>query len=98
MERKERIKDFNQRFLNLLNKIPVASQPLEDIIIENYASALSKYLGMFVKQVGKITLVETFEEAIKVENNSLTFKLENNGKTNGSLHKRNETPARTNTD
>ena len=58
MESKERIKDFNQCFLTLLNKIPVASQPPEDIIIENYALALPKYVGMFVKQAGKITLVE----------------------------------------
>ena len=98
MEIKERIKDFNQRFLTLLNKIPVASQPPEDIIIENYASALPKYLGMFVKQAGKITLVETFDEAIKVEKNSLTFEPENNGKADGSLRKRNETTSRINTD
>ena len=51
----------------------MASQPPEDIIIENYASALPKYLGMFIKQAGKITLVETFDEAIKVEKNSLMF-------------------------
>ena len=62
MENKERITDFSQCFLTLLNKIPVASQPLENIIIKNYASALPKFLGMFVKQVGKITLVETFKE------------------------------------
>ena len=96
MESKERIKDFNQCFLTLLNKIPVASQPPEDIIIDNYASAL--YLGMFVKQASKITLVETFDEAIKVEKNSLTFEPENNGKAYGSLRKHNETTSRTNTD
>ena len=50
MENKERIKYFNQRFLTLLNRIPAASQPPEDIIIENYTSALPKSLGMFVKQ------------------------------------------------
>ena len=49
LESKERIKDFNQRFLTLKRKILVSSQPPEDIIIENYASALPKYLGMFVK-------------------------------------------------
>ena len=51
------------------NKILAASQPLEDIIIENYASTLPKYLGMFVKQANKATLLETFKEAIKVEKN-----------------------------
>ena len=53
MEPKERIKDFNQRFLTLKNKIPVASQPPEDIIIENYTSSLPKYPGMFVKRMVK---------------------------------------------
>ena len=98
MENKERIKDFNQCFLTLLNKIPIASQPPEDIIIENYALALPKSLGMFVKQAGKITLVETFEEEIKVENNSLTFEPENNGKTDSPFRKRNETAIGANTD
>ena len=98
MENKERIKYFNQHFLTLLNIVPVASQHPEDNIIENYASALPKSLGMFVKQAGKITLVETFEEAIKVEKNSLTFEPENNGKTDSPFRKQNETEARANTD
>ena len=42
---------------------------------------------MFIKQAGKITLVETFDEAIKVEKNSLTFEPKNNGKAYGSLLK-----------
>ena len=63
MEAKERIKDFNQRFLTLKNKIPVASQPPEDIIIENYTSDLPKYLGMFVKRAGKTTLVDRSRKA-----------------------------------
>ena len=98
MENKEQIKYFNQRFLTLLNRILVASQPPEDIIIENYSSTLPKSLGMFVKQAGKITLVETFEEAIKVEKNSLTFEPKKNGKTDGPFRKCNEAPLRTNTD
>ena len=52
---------------------------------------------MFAKQAGKITLVETFEEAIKVENNSMTFEPENNGKIDSPFRKRNETPMRVNT-
>ena len=91
MESKERIKDFNQCFLTLFNKIPVASQSPQDIVIENYATALPKSLGMFVKQDRKITLVETFEEEIKVEKNSMKFEIENNGKTDSPFRKRNET-------
>jgi len=80
MEPKERIKDFNQRFLTLKNKIPIASQPPEDIIIENYTSALPKYSGMFVKRAGKTTLIETFEEAIKVEKDSMSYEPDRSGK------------------
>ena len=80
MESKERIKDFNQIFLTLKNKIPVSSQPPEDIIIENYTSALPKYPGMFVKRAGKITLIETFEEAIKVEKDSISYEPDRSGK------------------
>ena len=80
MESKERIKYFNQRFLTLKNKIPVASQPPEDIIIENYTSALPKYSGMFVKRAGKTTLVETFEEAIKFEKDSMSYEPNRSGK------------------
>ena len=46
---------------------------------------------MFVKQAGNITLVETFEEEIKVKKNSMTFEIENNGKTDSPFRKRNET-------
>ena len=53
---------------------------------------------MFAKQAGKITLVETFEEAIKVENNSMTFEPENNGKIDIPFRKINETTTRANTD
>ena len=70
IDNKEQIKDFNKRFLTLKNKIPIASQPPEDIIIENYTSSLPKYLGMFVKQDGKDNFVETFEETVKVEKNT----------------------------
>ena len=80
MEPKERIKDFNQRFLTLKNKILVSSQPPKDIVIENYTSSLPKYPGMFVKRAGKTTLVETFEEAIKVEKDSMSYEPERSGK------------------
>ena len=53
---------------------------------------------MFVKQAGKITLVETFKEAIKVEKNSLTFEPKNNGKIDSPFYKRNEIVTRANID
>ena len=87
METKERIKDFNQRFLTLKNKIYVAYQPPEDIIIENYTSALPKYPGMFVKRASKTTLVENFEEAIKVEKDSMSYEPDRSGKADTFPHR-----------
>ena len=92
MEPKERIKDFNQRFLTLKNIIPVASQPPNDLIIENYTSALPKYPGMFVKRVGKTTLVETFEEAIKVKKDSMSYEPDGSGKDDNFPRKKIERP------
>ena len=92
MESKERIKDFNYRFLTLKNKIPIASQPPEDIIIENYTSVLPKYFGMFVKRAGKTTLVETFEESIKVEKDSMSYEPDRSGKAHTFPHRKIERP------
>ena len=49
-------------------------------MIENYASASPKYLCIFVKQTNKVTLIETFEEAINIEKNSLTYEPKRRGK------------------
>ena len=92
MEPKERIKDFNQRFLTLKNKIPIASQPPEDIIIKNYTSALPKYSGIFVKRAGKTTLIETFEEAIKVEKDSMSYEPDRSGKYDSFPRRRRKNP------
>ena len=78
-----------------MNKIHVSSQLLEDIILEDYALVLPKYLGMFVKQDNKATLVETFEEAIKVEKNALTHEPKRSGKIDTFPHKRNEMSSKT---
>ena len=61
----EKVKEFNQRFITLLNKIP-NKQP-EAIQIEYYTIALPLSVAMFVKRKEIRTLEENFEEAIKVE-------------------------------
>ena len=61
----EKVKEFNQRFITLLNKIP--DKPPEAIQIEYYTIALSLSIAMFVKRKEIRTLEENFEEAIKVE-------------------------------
>ena len=67
MDPKEKVKDFNQRFLTLRNRIPATSRPTEDVTVEFYTSTLPGKISMFVRQKAKLTVTEKFEEAIKVE-------------------------------
>ena len=45
--RKEKVNDFNQRFINLLNCI--LEKPAESIQVEFYTTALPPSIAMFVK-------------------------------------------------
>jgi hypothetical protein len=65
MDENEKVKDFNQRFITLLNKISI--KPIEEVQIEYYTSALPPNIAMFVKNQEKLTLVDNFVEDIKVE-------------------------------
>jgi len=65
---KERIKDFNKRFLKLLNKMSQTSKPGLDILIDFYSSALQVSISMFVKRASKNTLNEAMQYALDVEN------------------------------
>jgi hypothetical protein len=65
---KERIKDFNKRFLKLLNKMSQTSKPGLDIPIDFYSSALQVSISMFVKRASKNTLNEAMQYALDVEN------------------------------
>ena len=46
-DKKDKIKDFNQRFINLLNRIP--EKPAESIQVEFYNASLTPSIDMFVK-------------------------------------------------
>ena len=67
MEKKEKVIDFNHRFTHHLNNFSAAIIPAEETLIEYYSSALSSKIEMFVKQSVKPSLLETYEEAKKVE-------------------------------
>ena len=67
MEKKEKVQDFNQIFTNHLSNFSATNKPVEELLVEYYTTALSPQLDMFVKREAKLTLVENFEEAIKVE-------------------------------
>ena len=61
----EKFKEFNQRFITLLNRIP--DKTTEAIQIEYYTTALPLPVAMFVKRKEIRTFTENFVEAIKVE-------------------------------
>ena len=65
MDENEKVKDFNERFITLLNKIPIKT--IEVVQIEYYTSALPPSIAMFVKNQEKLTFVDNFVEAIQVE-------------------------------
>jgi len=67
MDPKEKMKDFNQRFLTLENKISLTSRPTNDVIVELYMETLPPSMAMFVKSDEKPRLTKSFEEVIKVK-------------------------------
>jgi hypothetical protein len=74
MNPKEKVKDFNQRFLTLKNKILVDSMPAEILIIAYYAKALHNNIAIWVKRSKKNTLLEAFEEESQIEKDILSLK------------------------
>ena len=100
METKEKVKDFNQRFLTMRNRIPATSRPAEDVTIEFYTLALLVSMAMFVRRAAKPTLTETFDEAIKVGKDMPAIKTNPRVDTDSasSSCKKAESPSKTNTD
>lgn len=66
-ESKEPIKEFNSRFNKLLNKIPTASKPSEQVRSEWYITTLPSNIATSVDRAGKPTLAENMKEAIAME-------------------------------
>ena len=76
-ESRELIKYFNLRFNKILNKIPTASQPSEEVRSEWYITALPSNLAIFVDRANKTTLVENMKEAIAVEKRIMALEKKN---------------------
>jgi hypothetical protein len=74
MNRKEKIKDFNQRFLTLKNRIPVDSMSAENLIVTYYTKSLHQNIAIWVKRSKKATLLEAFEEASQIKKDILILK------------------------
>jgi cell division septum initiation protein DivIVA len=90
MNPKEKIKDFNQIFLTLKNRIPTDSMPAKNLIIAYYTKALHQSIAIWVKRSKKSTLLEAFEEASQIEKDILSLKdtTSNETKTSSSSRKR----------
>ena len=73
MHPKEKVKDFNQRFLTLINKVPLTSKPTNDVTAEFYTTTISPSTTMFIKRAEKEILNENFEKVIKVEKDLLSM-------------------------
>jgi hypothetical protein len=71
MNPKEKIKDFNQRFLTLKNRIPMDSMPAENLIIAYYTKALHQSIAIWVKRSKKSMLLEAFEGPARLKKTSL---------------------------
>jgi regulatory protein YycH of two-component signal transduction system YycFG len=74
MNPKEKIKDFNQRFLTLKNRILVDSMPAENLIVAYYTKSLHQNVAIWVKRSKKATLLESFKEASQIEKDILSLK------------------------
>jgi len=100
MDPKEKIKEFNQRFLTLRNKIPTTARPTEEVTLEFYTLALPLSVAMFVKREKLTTLEETFEEAILVEKEMTSLKTNPTNESNiaSSSKKKNENPNKNSND
>ena len=66
-EKDEKVQSFTQRFSLYLKKFSVVDKPSDKVLIEYYTSALGPELAMFAKMKVKPTLVETYQEAERVE-------------------------------
>ena len=58
---------FTQRFSSYLKNFYETERPSDKVLIEYFTSALGPELAMFSKMKAKPTLVETYEEAERVE-------------------------------
>ena len=76
-ESKEPIKDFNSCFNKLLNKIPTASKPSEEVRSEWYISALPSNIAIFIDRANKTTLADNIKEAIAVEKHTIALEKKN---------------------
>jgi hypothetical protein len=67
MDKRERVKEFNQRFFNVLIKFPHYVSLAHSLTIEYYTAALTPSIGMFSKRSQRNTLALKFDEVETME-------------------------------
>ena len=50
-----------------MNSFNATTKPIDESLVEYYTTSLYPPIAMFVKRVGKVTLVEKYEETKKIE-------------------------------
>ena len=66
-EKKDRVHNFTHRLVSYLNNFSAVDKPSKHALIEYYTSSLGPDPTMFSKRSVRHTLVDTYEEAEKVE-------------------------------
>ena len=61
IDKKEKVNDFNQLFLNVLTKLTTHIVPAQSLSIDYYSATLIPSIGMFVKWVGRDTSAPNFD-------------------------------------
>ena len=79
-DKKDKVKDLNRIFINLLNRIP--EKPTNSIQVELCTNALPPPIAMFVKARENKTLVKKFLKTIKVENDLASISSHHGNKEN----------------
>jgi hypothetical protein len=74
MNPKEKVKEFNQIFLTLKNKIHANSMSVESLSFAYYTKALHNNIAIWIKRSKKNTLLEDFKEASQIEKHILRLK------------------------
>ena len=73
MNNKERIKDFNQRHMTLLNKFPADSIPAENMQIDFDTREFPITIAMFCRRSGKWILAKMFNKAVSMEKDMISL-------------------------
>ena len=71
---KERVKDYNQWFSYLKNRIPSIVLLVEELLVAYYIKGLLTQIGMWVKRDCKDSLQDAFSEEIQVERDMFYLK------------------------